>query len=89
MHALARYWPENTRGNKELSTSAIVTIFQNPGNGKFRIAGKDLAFTGYPEIWNAPGGKILHQPFSNKIDISSWPGGMYFVTVQVGTKMQT
>ena len=72
--------------------NANISVYPNPGSGKFTIGSNSVISA--IEIYNLPGERIyadfkFNKQTSNKIDISTYAKGIYFIKIYNGTKIST
>ncbi|MDI1233789.1 MAG: T9SS type A sorting domain-containing protein [bacterium] len=58
-----------------------VSIYPNPSNGTFTISNNGVLNEMRYEIYNSIGEMVLNQSYSNKIDLSNSPKGVYLVRI--------
>ena len=77
-----------------LTDANNLSVFPNPSNGIFNISIENIqgvTKNNMVEIYNVIGEKIYTNPnfqqATNKIDISSYGKGVYFIKINVGEKI--
>ncbi len=73
---------------QKLAANASVSIYPNPGNGRFEISLNDLAFSYQNDlqIYNAAGQLLHHSIMKNakqQVDLSNQPAGIYFLRMKM------
>ncbi len=70
-------------GVNELSNGNLISIYPNPTNSILNIIDEQNALIGSTiDMKNSLGQVVYSKPFSNQIDISNLPSGIYFLSIQ-------
>jgi hypothetical protein len=75
-------------GSNEISNTNLFSIYPNPANTEITIV-LPSCNTSQIEISNATGQLIIKDQNKNKIDISTLPNGLYFISVKQGEQNYT
>lgn len=77
-------------GIEETLTNSVVSIYPNPGSGKFLLQVENSQTKKLKlEVYNTIGERILQQNIINEIDLSDSPKGIYFVKISGGSEIFT